>query len=150
MSEFNIITMRDEVTRAVEKMRKARLGGARSEIRRTLTKATKPLRTQIRDAARDRLPKAGGLNKWAAVMPGLLTDFRPDTQSVKIRDSKRGHDLKSIDEGRVRHPLYGDKNHWYQQAVAPGFFTDTVAARSPEVAAVVRTELEKYLAQIGR
>ena len=33
-----------------------------------------------------------------------------------------------LNRGRLRHPLFGNRNFWFNQDVKPGFFTDTIAA----------------------
>jgi hypothetical protein len=35
-------------------------------------------------------------------------------------------DLQSLDRGRLRHPLFGNRRYWYMQAVRPGWFTSAV------------------------
>ncbi|ODA89971.1 hypothetical protein ATY41_02720 [Leifsonia xyli subsp. xyli] len=146
---FDVAMLRGDFGKEVDKLRTARTGGVRKELRKALTNATKPTRRKIRDAARERLPQKGGLAKWAGVMPALITDFRTDRQQVIIRDSKRGHDLEAIDRGRLRHPLYGNRNYWYEQQIAPGFFTETVQAETPRIRALVWGGLSAYLETIG-
>ena len=57
-------------------------------------------------------------------------------------------DLRSLDEGRLRHPLFGDREHWYQQNLKPGWFTGSLndAANS----AVVRRELLRALHEVAK
>lgn len=147
---LDVVMLHGDFQKEVAKLRQARLVDTRKALRKALTNATKPTRRKIRDAARERLPQKGGLAKWAGVMPALVTDFRTGQQQVIIRDSKRGHDLKAIDRGRLRHPLYGNRNFWYEQQIAPGFFTDTINAEAPNIKSIVESELSAYLDTIGR
>lgn len=41
-------------------------------------------------------------------------------------------DLASLDKGRLRHPLYGNRGHWYVQAVKPGFWTDAMEGEATD------------------
>lgn len=35
-------------------------------------------------------------------------------------------DLRSLDQGRLRHPLFGNRGHWYQQKVPKGWWTKSL------------------------
>lgn len=35
----------------------------------------------------------------------------------------KGMDLQSLDRGRLRHPLFGNRGHWYDQPVRRGWWT---------------------------
>jgi len=35
-------------------------------------------------------------------------------------------DLNSINSGRLRHPLFGNRNYWYNQNVEPGFWDEAM------------------------
>ncbi len=32
-------------------------------------------------------------------------------------------DLRSLDRGRLRHPLFGNREHWYNESVPRGWWT---------------------------
>ena len=38
----------------------------------------------------------------------------------------KGMDLQRLDDGRLRHPLFGDRGHWYSQPVKPGWWSDSL------------------------
>ena len=100
----------------------------KAAIRREVTQATKPTRVAIKNAARADLPKKGKLNRWAAVTPSAKTRFSGKDSGVTVSMRKKGHDLRALNRGRLRHPLFGNRNFWFNQDVKPGFFTDTIAA----------------------
>lgn len=103
-------------------MRAAGMKEMKPALRKIVTEETKPTRKKIKQSALDTLPQKGGLNKFAAITPQGKADFRPKYASIKIRAEKRGHDLRSLNKGRLRHPLFGNRRKWYQQDIAPGFF----------------------------
>ena len=53
-------------------------------------------------------------------------------------------DLRALDQGRLRHPLFGNRQFWYQQRVTKGWWTKhlekaaTKAVRTDVVQAVER------------
>lgn len=48
-------------------------------------------------------------------------------------------DVDAVDKGLLRHPLFGNRNRWYAQAVRPGFASDPFAEAKP----AILDELEK-------
>lgn len=84
----------------------------------------KPVITSIRSHAESDLPHRGGLNTWVA-KARITTSVRRSMSNagVKIKGAKKGHDLQSIDRGRVRHKSWGHAP-WSSQSVKPGFFTE--------------------------
>jgi hypothetical protein len=55
-------------------------------------------------------------------------------------------DVRSLDRGRLRHPLYGNRRHWYDQKVTPGWFTKTLQRQAERV----RRELIGVLTDISK
>jgi len=63
----------------------------------------------------------------------------------------KGMDLPALDRGKLRHPLFGDREHWYEQKVRKGWWTKSLTkaantrVRKELVGAVERTlrSLEK-------
>lgn len=43
---------------------------------------------------------------------------------VKAMGNPRERDVASLDVGALRHPLFGNRHHWYLQKVRAGFATD--------------------------
>lgn len=55
-------------------------------------------------------------------------------------------DLNRMNDGRLRHPLFGRRGHWYPQAVTPGWW-DKAMAKGEEG---VRRELTKAIDEVAR
>lgn len=119
----------------------------RKELFRGLNRATKGVRSAIKTNMPDYMP-----DRYAAT---LQRDLRLSTQakrgnppSVRIRAKARRKErfLGPLDKGRLRHPLFGNRQFWYTQRIKPGFFTDTVNQHSDEV----RAELEQSIAAVVR
>jgi hypothetical protein len=95
----------------------------------------KPGIPAIRESAASTLPKRGGLADRVASQPfSVRTSLAAGKVSVVGKGMK---ELKDIDAGRVRHPVYGDRSRWAQQAVTPGFFTKPLERRAPSIRAGV-------------
>lgn len=122
---------------------KATLQGLDREGKRalgkTLSAAVDPLRDDFTDEAISSLPSRGGLGVYVAksrfVVRRRLGGSRP-TLAIRVRRSKRGGavDLTRIEEGRLRHPVYGDRRTWVNQSVKAGMW-DRVTGRAVVVTA---------------
>jgi len=90
-----------------------------------------PVREALKASALATLPKRGGLNKWVAASRVNVSVRRgATTAGVSIKEGRNSaggrSDLKGIDAGMVRHPLLGNRAHWYPQRITPGFATKTL------------------------
>jgi hypothetical protein len=111
-----------------------RLGSDRTivnEMAREIRGAVPPIRSAIKASALTNLPHRGGLNVWVSKMK-VNAQIRRGAQnagvSLKGSKAKRGkkHDMRSLNRGFIRHPLWGNRDYWYSQTVSPRFMTDAV------------------------
>ncbi len=89
------------------------------ELNKGLREASLPLVQSAKDAARDDLPHAGGLNERVASRPTSVL-----ISQGKMRLKVKGVDAASANRGRLRHPVYGNRGNWVTQAIPPGYFTN--------------------------
>lgn len=141
-----------------KELRKELLGGIR--------KATKPLPQAIKGAARSKLPSSGGLASLigrASITSRTRTTFssqhdvgvrligqseRPSSKSD--RKGKKGqekppsryHDMAALDRGILRHPLFGNRKHWFSQDIEPGFWTNTINHHADETERAIRRAMD--------
>lgn len=121
-----------------------------------IRKAVAPARKAIKRAAKEQMPKRGGLNIWVSRISVLaqirLSGRNPTIKLKGGRNSLRQRsDINAIDRGRVRAPSWGHRTSasWHTVTVTPGFFTKT-AADLPDWRENVDAELDKTLEQIRR
>ena len=55
-------------------------------------------------------------------------------------------DLNQLDSGIVRHPLFGNREHWYSQPVPPGWWSRPMEAGVPAVTVAVKAAVDKAVA----
>ena len=103
-------------------------GDLRRELNKGLREGAKPLVQDAKDAARDDLPKRGGLADRVASRP---TTVSVTQGGIKIR--VKGVDAKSADRGVLRHPVYGNRNTWVLQRIPTGYFTNRMRREAPKV-----------------
>lgn len=96
----------------------------RRDMLRGIRRATLPIRDDIRDSARQNLPRRGGLNDWVADRSKVSTRTSTSGKNVGVRivADKKGSDLAAINRGRLRHPVFGNRKVWVTQMVTAGWF----------------------------
>lgn len=122
----------------------------RRELYRGLNRATKPLKEAAKRAARQDLPRRGGLNELvASARFSTRTRGGGRTPGVSLTASKAGTDLRWIDRGKLRHPVFG-RSTWVNQTVPAGWFTKTLEAEGPAVRKELVTVLDDIARRLGR
>ena len=131
---------------------------AKKTIQRRLSKTIRDQSDHItkeqRAALAAGLPHRGGL---AATVAGegkftIRTTLAGKTATVTIIDSWKGHDMKSIDRGRIRHPFWG---RWVEggrhtQRIKPDMLTQPVMRNQRKLRfGIVRT-LDALAAEIAK
>lgn len=122
-------------------------------LRDGLKAAGKPLADAVVHEGSADLPARGGLRARIAASRGSVTaSLAARTPSVSIRLADRFKDsLKGLDEGLVRHPVYGNRSAWVAQRLATGgAFTAAFNRNAPKVRDEVNAEIQKALDQIAR
>lgn len=105
-------------------------------FRAGLRAAAKPLIAEVQQAARNQLPKGGGLNEHVAKQKVTVSiPLSPRTAAVRLRQPF--FDAKQTDSGYVRHPVYGNRAVWTAQQIpqAAGWWSNTLRAAGPKVTA---------------
>ena len=106
-------------------LRKAAVKDLKAEMRKGQRKAFAPLEKDIKLEAAAALPHLGG---YAAVMAkavkvSVRTGFATTVFTVRIyaRGKADLRDVRAVNNGIVRHPLFGNRRRWYVTSVRPGF-----------------------------
>lgn len=148
-----IITGADEFATLARRLKEAGAKDLRKELYAGINRSVKPLKQDVKDSTGDYLP--GG---YAGVI----------TASIKIRVSRRGsgsspgirllakastpsggaRELARLDKGWLRHPLWGNRKHWYPQRIASGFYTHTLEQDAPRVRIELVEAIRKVAAKI--
>jgi len=125
-----------------------------TELLREITKAMRdavvPVQEQIRADLGPLLP-----NRYAAALDADLrlgvnvrTGERDPGVALTGQARAKARRLRYLDAGRLTHPLFGDREHWYTQeepSVQPGWFTGPAEGAGPRV----RAGIERALADVA-
>jgi hypothetical protein len=115
----------------------------RNQLLRHVRVAAQAAIPDVQQAARDTLPRGGGLADRVASQAYRVQASYAGRSGARVRIAGVGmKELRDIDAGRVRHPVYGNRSVWRAQSVAPGFFSRTIANRAPEIRAEIGRAVE--------
>lgn len=64
--------------------------------------------------------------------------------------SEGNRDVETIDAGNLRHPFFGDRKRWYDQAVRPGFASEPFAAARPAILAEIEEDWNAMVSRVER
>lgn len=143
MADFEIRASRDLLALA-QRLKEADRP-LRNQLLRSVRQAAQEAIPDIREAARSQLPKSGGLaDRVADQAYRVLASYAGSGARVRIGGLGM-KELKDIDAGRLRHPVWGNRTVWRQQSVKPGFFSETIRRRTPEI----RAEIERGMAEVA-
>ena len=148
--EFTIKAVRGDWAKMAKELEKQGRRDLRKTLRKVLTDATKPARREMRDATRAALPKKGGLSKWAGKMPALTIHESGPSVGATIKLGRKGHDFKALNRGRVRHPLFGNRDHWYMEGIESGWWDEARKRVEPQVRQSVDEAMHKYIDDVAR
>lgn len=118
------------------------------ELSKRIRQATEPLKAEIAASALAKLPKAGGLAQLIAESKTTTTvTLAGNKTGVRLR-TRSPRSIKTIDQGKVRHPVYGNRKVWVDEDVKPDFWTEPVEKSKPEITAAVNTAVHSVLEEI--
>lgn len=132
----------ENLARLAKELKVAGEGELRKELLRGIREAAKPMLAEVKEAARENLPKHGGLNNAVAASK-LAVRTRAAGASAGVRVV--GPRYRGADRGRLRHPTFGH-DPWTTQQVKPGWFTETLQHHAPDV----RAHLVEAIEDIAR
>jgi len=125
-----------------------------TELLREVTKAMRdavvPVQDEIRAGLRPKLPDryAAELDADLRLGVNVRTNERDPGVSLTGQAIAKTRKLRYLDEGRLTHPVFGNREEWRTQelpSVEPGYFTGPAEAGGPRV----RTAIERALEDVA-
>lgn len=116
------------------------------QLHDVVERALDPVLAEIPERAADnalaRLPHRNGLAADVARRSRHTRERIPGGLRVSARARI---DVASLNRGRLRHPLYGDREHWYDQPVQPKWWTDAVIVARAKTEPALRRAIEELI-----
>lgn len=115
------------------------------ELRKGVARAMKPATKAVRDQIPQHMPSG-----YAPVLSSALKLRTSNLASgLRITGEAKGNPrprkVTDLNAGRLRHPLFGNRDKWYVQAVLPEFFDGPLRGQRDNI----QRELEKTLAEVA-
>lgn len=120
----------------------------RKEMLREIRKIARPAIEAVRISARVNLPRAGGLAEEVA-SSRMTARTTTGTRSAGVRITRPvGAELDR--SGRLRHPVYGNRQVWVAQEVPTHWFTRPLEALEPTVQAAMKRVLDDITRRLAQ
>jgi hypothetical protein len=124
-------------------LRKGR-GDLADDLHRAMREAMAGVESEIRRSAY-RLPNRNGLADEIATSRIDVTSHASGSDVGIVVSASHRYHLPGLDAGRNVHPLFGNRRHWYDQAVRPGWFSDPVEGRTDQVGTAIRRVVKRFM-----
>lgn len=115
------------------------------QLRAGISRALKPATQAVKQSVPEYMPSG-----YAPVLAAAL-QLRVSNVSggLRITGQAKGRPrprrVTALNQGTVRHPLWGDRNHWYVTKARAGFFDEPLRKQQPKI----RAELDKVLDEVA-
>jgi hypothetical protein len=128
--------------------------GLIKEVRADMRKAARPLGERVIKEGAAAMPRRGGLShilEGAKMSQSNATSGRNPGVALTFKTNPP-HDLKSMNEGIVRHPTFGhrEKGDWKETKVKPGAYSRPFEAGQEATASEIVDGLNRVAQDIAR
>lgn len=134
-------------------LRKAGDKDLRTALYRGINSSVKPLTETVKRRTPEYLPRryAAELAKTLKVKVKRRGGRDPSIRLMGQSKTKLGkeRDLRSLNRGRLRHPLYGNRRYWYDQKVTPNWWDDPLLEEVDQVREVLVNVLDDIGARLA-
>lgn len=108
----------------------------KAELRKGLRNAAKPLGGKAKAGLGQYMPSGYTpvLKRAFRVTVRIGLSGNPSVTLVgKAKGRRKMREIKALDAGVLRHPVFGNRQVWVAQKIQPGFWSDPMRAGGPEV-----------------
>ena len=119
------------------------------DLRKAISRALKPATKAVRASVPQYMPSG-----YAPVLAKALRLRTSNlTSGLRITGQAAGNPrprkVTDLNRGRLRHPVFGNRDIWVTQTVRPRFFDEPLQTRAPRVRAELDTVLDEVAAKLG-
>jgi hypothetical protein len=138
MGDFEVRGSR-ELHVLAQRLAEAGRGDLRKELLREIRGSAKKAIPAIRLSASRLRPPRRACRTCRQQAYVVQTRLAGSSASVRLV-GKGMKELRDIDAGRLRHPVFGDRERWVAQSVTPGFFSRRSRVARPRSAETSRRQ----------
>ncbi|GAA1790299.1 hypothetical protein GCM10009795_039990 [Nocardioides hankookensis] len=133
----------DELARALRTLAR----DLRPEVMAAIENASKHADDLFAAGARTTLPSQGGL---ADKVADVRWAIKASHDEIRIHPDDSPYDLTRINEGRLLHPVWGDRDVWVEQEIRPGWAEEPTERQERAIADAVDEAAEHLAKNIER
>lgn len=139
----------EQLARISRQLKEEANRGLQRELNKALREAAQPFAREVREAALDRLPRTGGLNKRVARSRVSVRNRSARGKGVQIAVGPRRSQTEQMNRGFVFHPVFGSEQRVRQEL--PSGFVDAAAKQTePEVHRAIEKAIGRMSDRIDR
>jgi hypothetical protein len=138
-----------QLVRLSKLLKEASRKDLQKELGQAISRATKPVKADIKQSFAETLPKRGGLAKRAAATK-LTTRRRTSAKAAGIRIVAKGTlSLYHLNKGQIRHRKGGKIDAGKVQPTTPGAWDKPTEAAGPKVREDIQAAMQRVATKIG-
>lgn len=100
-------------------------------VRKRLRTIAKPLGQVVLEEGSEPMPSRGGLRERLKSSGAVGVSITGSRAALALR--ARGVRIDALNQGRLRHPLFGLRGHWFEQSVPANTYTDAFERHKADV-----------------
>lgn len=147
------VTGGSDLLRVQHRLKQVADTGLGKQMGRALREAAKPLQPAVKAEAVKAMPSGYGPTLSRSLRFRTAVKQSAHSADVLVRvygDGRRKRrDVPRLNKGRLRHPLFGRRAHWYDQRVRSGFVDRPADRLMPQAAAKMQSVIDYVAEQIG-
>lgn len=123
-----------------------------NRVRKGLRDAGKPIGLRVLNRGADEMPHRKGLSDHIKDVGKVSVNsaLKGRVANISVALRTRGADLKKINMGNLRHPVFGNREVWVGQPVPSGAWSRAFEAERTEATAAVLKAAQEALDDVAR
>ena len=142
----------DDLDRIAAALKQAADTDLNKQVSAAMRKVARPLGAKVIEEGSQDMPQRGGLAARIRELGrvGVSNSLRGRVTSVNVILKHRGVNLRSLDAGVLRHPVFGNRGVWVQQQVPGGAFSRAFEREAPKVRGEVTRAAQDVLEDVAK
>jgi hypothetical protein len=141
------ITGGEDFARVAKRLKDAGDRELTRELNKAVREAMAPARRAMEQSLDQNLPHRGGFDRKLRGEVKFRIVRRAN--GLRLTTSHR-YQLRLIDQGRVRHPLFADRGHWYTTTIEPGVLTKPFEENADQARQKIGEATDRVARKIAR
>jgi hypothetical protein len=142
----------EDLQRVADALKEAGDKDLQNKVSAALRNQAKPLGLLVLRTGAAEMPHRGGLSGRVSGMGrvGVSSALKGRVSAVSVILRNKGVDLKSMDAGVLRHPVFGNRSAWVRQSVPSGAFSRAFDAEALVVQRAATKAAQDVLDDVAR